>query len=813
MEGMMSLPLAGIRVLDLTDGAGELCGRLLADLGADVLLVEPPGGVASRRAEPAGGGVSLRFAVHGANKRSEIIDWRTPAGRDRLLALAREADVLIESQRPGALAAAGLGPEDLRRASPRLVVTSISEFGQTGPYRDWVGTDWVRMALNSVLSRSGLPGQAPLMPPGQLAGQTACTQAAWATLIALWTARRTGRGEHVDVSILEASLQTMDAPYGPAGSATTGPAAVSQLEDPPQGRPDARHMFPIFACADGYVRICVLAPRQWRAMFGWLGEPADFADPKYDLTVNRFAAADTLHPLIAKLFRDQTRAELVATGQQLGVPIASVQTPGEVLGNVHFRARGAWQELILPDGTAGQVPSGFLEIDGQRAGIRQPAPAAGDSPGFGDAMRDDPAGAGGSGGGSTGAAGFGPLAGLRVLDLGVIVVGADTGRMFGDEGADVIKIESRAFPDGSRQAMSAGQVSPGFVWGHRNKRSLGLDLRSETGKQLFLDLVAASDLVLSNFRPGTMESLGLGYPELAAANPAIVVAESSAMGSSGPESRSMGYGPLVRATTGLTALWRYPDQPDGFSDGVTIYPDHTSARIGAIGALASLIARAAGGPGRTVSVAQAEVMINQFGAEFLAESLWPDTMAAPGHPGPYEAPYGVYPCAGDDQWCAITIRGDADWAGLCEVIGAPDLAAAPGLATAAGRLADRARIEGRLTAWTARHDPEQVMRRMQEAGVPAGVMRRVGELRSDPQLLSRRFFTVMLQPGLGELPAVTGAAVFRHAAGPPLRPSPAQGEHTAEIARDLLGLPDSRIRELVADGVLQPADAPAPAQN
>src|SRR5579862_6847986 len=113
---MMSLPLAGIRVLDLTDGAGELCGRLLADLGADVLLVEPPGGVAARRAEPMDGGISLRFAVHSANKRSEVIDWRTPAGRDRLLELAAVADVLIESQPPGALAAAGLGPADLQRA-------------------------------------------------------------------------------------------------------------------------------------------------------------------------------------------------------------------------------------------------------------------------------------------------------------------------------------------------------------------------------------------------------------------------------------------------------------------------------------------------------------------------------------------------------------------------------------------------------------------------------------------------------------------------------------------------------------------------
>ena len=120
------------------------------------------------------------------------------------------------------------------------------------------------------------------------------------------------------------------------------------------------------------------------------------------------------------------------------------------------------------------------------------------------------------------------------------------------------------------------------MWGHRNKRSVGLDLRSAEGRELFLSLAKASDVVLGNFRPGTLESLGLGYDVLREASPGIVVADSSALGRTGPESRSMGYGPLVRAATGLTALWRYPGQPGGFCDSVTVYPDHTAARITAV---------------------------------------------------------------------------------------------------------------------------------------------------------------------------------------------------------------------------------------
>jgi crotonobetainyl-CoA:carnitine CoA-transferase CaiB-like acyl-CoA transferase len=203
-------------------------------------------------------------------------------------------------------------------------------------------------------------------------------------------------------------------------------------------------------------------------------------------------------------------------------------------------------------------------------------------------------------------------------------------------------------------------------------------------------------------------------------------------------------------------------------------------------------------------------MINQFGAEFLRESLQPGSMTPQGNSGEHDAPYGVYRCAGEDQWCAVTIRGDADWERLCTVIGAPDLAASSELRTAAGRVARRADIDGRLEAWTAQHPPELVMRRMQDAGVPAGAMLRIGDLRGDAQLGARRFFTVLLQPQLGELPAMNGSAVYRHAAGPLLGPAPLQGEHTWEIARDLLGLPETQARQLIADDVLQPADATVP---
>jgi crotonobetainyl-CoA:carnitine CoA-transferase CaiB-like acyl-CoA transferase len=798
MPGVEHLPLNGVRVLDLSVGPGAMCGRLLADFGADVLLVESPVAGAARTAQPLVDGVSLPFLVSSANKRSVSIDWSGPSGRDEVLALARTADVLIEDQKPGRLADAGLGVEVLHAVNPRLVVTSITDFGQTGPYRDWAGSDWVHLALSSVLSRSGQPGRPPLMPPGRLASEHAAAQAAWATLVAHFDALQTGRGDHVDVSLLEATAQSLDAAYGMGGTATGGMPA----SDLPHGRPDVAHLYPIFACADGHVRICLLARRQWRAMFDWLGQPAEFADAKYDANAARFAARERLYPLIATHFAERKKLELVDDGQQRGIPIEAVNTASEVLLDDHLDARQAFTHIRLRSGRRGRMPRGFLEIDGQRAGYREPLAdsnaewsprpqhrSAGTAP---VAATDRP----------------GPLSGVRVLDLGVIIVGGETGRLFADLGADVIKVESRAFPDGARSASITGTISPTFAWGHRNKRSLGIDLRSRPGRELFLRLVAVSDVVLTNFKPGTMESLGLGYHVLAAVNPAIVTVDSSALGSTGPASRRMGYGPLVRARSGLTSLWRYPHDPESFCDAITVYPDHTAARNGAAAALAGLIAARRTGRGAALSIAQVEVMLTQFAAEYLRESLEPGTLVARGNSGEWDAPHGVFRCAGEDEWCVITVRDSDDWQRLCATIGAADLASDPGYGDAAGRVSRREHIDERIQSWTATRTPREIMSTLQGAGVPAAAMLRVVQLPDDPHLQARGYFTTLRQPQLGDLPSEAWPARFGRIDVLPPEPAPQHGEHTRAIAADLLGLDDATTSQLIDDGVLEEWVAP-----
>src|SRR3954471_7118800 len=382
--------LSGVRVVDAAHGKGESCARFLADLGADVIRMEPPGGAHTS---------SLR----NANKRGVTVDG------DRLLALLDTADIWIET---GTL---GPAPDVARARNPGLVIVSITDFGQTGDYRDWAGGDAVIAAMSGILSRSGLAGREPLLPPPGMAYETAALQAAWAALVAYWHRLETGHGDHVDFSLLEAAMQTLDPAHGAASVSRASGAPATR------GRPEAG-LYPIFPCADGHVRAVILAPRQWRAMRAWLGEPAEFQDPRYDAIAARLEAAPRLHARYAVLFAPLTADAIAAEAQARGVPVAPVLSVSQVLDSPHFAARGTFVDAEVAPGVRARVPSGFLTVDGVRAGFRHRAP----EPGEHDADLELPAP---PRVGGRRARPRRPLSGLRVVDFGIIVIGNEIGRL------------------------------------------------------------------------------------------------------------------------------------------------------------------------------------------------------------------------------------------------------------------------------------------------------------------------------------------------------------------------------------------------
>jgi crotonobetainyl-CoA:carnitine CoA-transferase CaiB-like acyl-CoA transferase len=373
-----------------------------------------------------------------------------------------------------------------------------------------------------------------------------------------------------------------------------------------------------------------------------------------------------------------------------------------------------------------------------------------------------------------------------------------------DWGADVIKIENRQYPDGNRQSVGPNTVTQSFARGHRNKRSLGLNLRSESGKELFLDLVRQSDVVLSNFKPGTLDSLGLGCDVLMQANPRLVVADSSAFGATGPWSKRMGYGPLVRASTGLTPMWSYGDDSVGFSDAITIYPDHVAARIIALAVTALLLRRDHTGVGGTVSVAQTDVVLGQMADLMMSESIRPGSVQVEGNARAEDAPRGLFPCAGDDNWCVVDVQNYDQFRGLAEVIGNSDWLTLEAFGTAEGRLARRGAIEEAVRSWTLRLPPREAMRLLQEHGVPAGFMQRATEFDEDPQFVARGFLRLQDQPQFDE-PLVTqdGEAVFSTMGRPRFGPAPIVGEHTYAVCSEVLGMTEAEIDDLIGRGTLE----------
>ncbi|WP_202045564.1 CoA transferase [Microbacterium sp. Se63.02b] len=221
-------------------------------------------------------GASTTFATRNRGKAFEEIDLDAADGRSRFRELARTADVVVRDRSAWWWADRDLSGAALRAGNERLVVVEISDFGSFGDRSSWLGTPDVHAALSTVLSRSGLPDAAtPLLPPEFLAYESAAVQAVWVVMLELAHVRATAQGDVADFSVQEGIVQILDPVFGIGGSARAG----VPLRDLPRGRPDARHLYPIFPAKDGWVRICVLARRQWQGMFEWLGRPEAFADP------------------------------------------------------------------------------------------------------------------------------------------------------------------------------------------------------------------------------------------------------------------------------------------------------------------------------------------------------------------------------------------------------------------------------------------------------------------------------------------------------------------------------------------------------
>ncbi|CAB4322616.1 MAG: hypothetical protein F2520_01745 [Actinobacteria bacterium] len=796
MTASRALPLEGIRVLDLTVENGELASRLLADLGADVIKVEPPSGSPARSLAPVRKGVSLSWAVNNAGKRSVVLDLQQEAEVGRLLELVRHADVIVC---PSGVVAPGLTVHDLAAGNPHLIVAALTPYGLTGPWSDWQLTDQVLSATGGMTFKAGTLAREPIPAPGQFSNDVAASSAAWAMLCALWQRQHTGAGQLLDISINECLAQTAD------WSLPNYTARVAAGSTFPELRMGSGPVYPIFKCRDGYVRLIVLSPAQWREMRAWLGEPEYLQDEEYDSFPGRFAIAEAiLNPLYEELFADLTIEEVSAHAQDRGIVCTPVYDAPRALKNEHFDSRGTFQSMEIAPGVVAQMPSGFFELDGERVGPQSPPPA------IGEHTAEVFASLGDQRVGTSAPAPSLPLVGLRVMDFGQGAVGVEAGKLFAEYGAEVIKIESRSHYDFIR-VVTGTEMGPSFASSSRSKKAMGVNAKFAEGRQVLLDLVKHSDVVIENTTTGAMAALGIGYEDLSAANPRIAMVASQLMGSRGVWAHWRGYGPSTQAPGGLSYLWSYEGstEPAGTA---SIFPDHFVGRLSACGALATLIGRERGTlEGGLIELAQCEAVVGSIADLLAAESIEPGSVLPMGVHSERGTPGANYRCAPDadsgagaEEWVAITCRNDAEWQALAELMGHAELGSDPRFTTLESRRANVAELDALIGAWTIEHNRFDVADRCQAAGIPAGPMVTSLDMMNHPHFVERGFPVHIEQPG------VVGPVIFEgpafHATGmtdPFEGPAPWLGEHTIAIATEVLGMSADEVDELIAKGVLE----------
>jgi crotonobetainyl-CoA:carnitine CoA-transferase CaiB-like acyl-CoA transferase len=709
--------------------------------------------------------------------------------------MLRGADVWIETSRPGALRELDLDPRELSGRMPHLVVLSLTDFGQTGPYRDYIATDPVMVALSWMLFRAGVPELPPVLPPGSLAYDMVGAGAALAVLIAYLDRCTTGQGQYIDMGIMEAVCQLTD--WGLASY-----SVISKMGTYGEIRDGGGKTYPIIPCKDGFVRPAMVTMAEWRKLRSWIGasgiQSEMLEQDHWDEQRTRMELFDDLiRPIFVEFFKGRTMIELSEEGQSRGIPITPLLKPADVLRSEQFEALGSFVDGPVPDGSLGRFASGFLVADGRRMGYRSPAPALG--PGSTDEPDWEPrARPAGDGRGVPGR----PFAGLRVVEFGVAGAVPEMARMLAEYGADAIRVENPKRPDLFRELGGPTGVGSVFVSSNRTTRSLGVDYTEPAGLALVRDLLRQADVVLENLPPGVLDKFGLGPDDIRSVNPSALVVSSQTMGRRGPWSFWRGYGSNTQLPGGMSWLWSYPDLPEPVPQNVA-FPDHFVGRLGAFAVAADLIGRRNGvASAGHVEIAQVEMALNLLADVFLEESLEPGSVRPLGNRSPRGVPWGLYPCAGTQRWCVITCRDDEEWQRLVVAMGSPDWALAPDLATAAGRRSRQDLLDVRIAGWTSQLEDREVMEILQRCEVPAGMMMYMSDQPKDPHLAARGYLLELDQPGLGRIFLEGPAFHATRLPDPITEPAPRLGEQTREICTTVLGYGDLQVDELVARGVL-----------
>lgn len=800
-------PLQGIRTIELGGPVGApYAGKLLADLGADVVVVEPPVGAPARRRGPFPCGregdpdASGLFLYLAANKRSIVLAPEREADRRAFQALLATADVLLHDLRPADARRLGIEPAALRRANPRLVHTWITPFGLSGPHAGYAADNLTAVAAGGWASITPGMSDRPDLPPLKAFGRQADFQcalsAAIGTLAALAARDRTGAGDFIEVSAQEAIAAILEMALVQWTYAGRIPSRLGRWSAGPTQIIQAR---------DGPILAMASDEHQWQSLVHMLGDPEWGSWEIFSDRLKRGENYDALKPLLEEWFEQHTAAEIFDLAARWRLPFAPLNTIAGLMASPQLRARDYWVSSHQPHAGPVQMPGAPYRLPDGGWSLRRPAPRLGE---HSEEIRAELAAADSTpevAALSAGAEVSRPLAGVRVVDFTWAWAGPHCSLQLAALGAEVIRLESYYRPCQNRRIPPYPDDVPGlnrsgsFNQNNQGKRSVVIDLRQPAGRALALDLVATADVLVENYAVGVPAKLGLGWEAVSRRNPRLIMLSLSGWGQTGPYRDRVAYGATLAVYSGLVALTGFSDRPSQV--GIS-YSDPVAGLHGAVAILAALRRREQTGRGQWIDLSQLETLMAVLPEGILPWTMRREPPPRTGNRDPIMAPHGIFPCAGDDRWVSLAVRSDAEWQRFSAVLG-PPLAGDPRFVTQAGRKAHEAEVESLITAWTSLRQAWEITGLLQAEGIAAFPVLNTREVAEDPHLLARGFFNELPHAEVGR----------RRHAGAPWRSleahvgvrkaAPCMGEDNEYVVMELLGRSHAEYERLLARRVVE----------
>ena len=778
--------LTGIRIVELAESvAGEYCGKLLADFGAEVIKIERPDhGSPTRVMAPiigddGGPERSALFAYLNTNKRSVVLDVSCAAGFEKLHEIIATADAVIDDHTPSRA--------EIPRRHPAVVFCSITPYGGAAP------PEFQNAKSLNVFHSSGWgyhtpshpdAGKPPLKGPGRfLTDYEAGLDAALCVAASLFWHLHTGRGEFIDLSQHAVLASRADSVLGRFITGEVTPE--NTREDYDQQGPAS-----FFACADGFVYLYMTSRNHWVGLKQLMGQPEwldAFDDDWLEFSVTPGKVA-TFQRGFAAWVAGLTKDAAGEEAQRLGVPLVPVKGAADLKNSSQYRHRGFFHDVAHPVlGTAAYPGVPYL-MSASPAQITSAAPALGQHtaeitdgidtpravPTVKSAQLRPPRVSRG-----------GPLEGVRIVELTKVWAGPYAGKLLAFLGAEVIKVETSGNPDEMR-AYGGTDINhaPYFLSINAEVLSVELDLKSAADTDRLRDLIAHSDIVINNLRPGAMERLGLGYRQLTSIKDDIISVSIKMWGNDGPLGYQTGYAPCFAALAGIASLVGYPDGPPL---GTSIrYGDSTVGAAAAFAAVVALLHRDMTGQGQFVDVSAVETLSSMIGDCLLEQELTGKQLVPEGNRHPDMSPHNCYPCSGGD-WISIAVADDVQWRALCDVLGAGALVDDARYAAMPGRLEHTDALDRDLAEFTKNHDAGQLAQRLRSAGVPSSKSATTLDVIGDQLLWDRELYRFVSDHREGQRPIV--AAPWRMSVAPAQIAcgAPDLGEHNDYVLHEILG--------------------------